>query len=94
MTLQRANTIRGMGTTDMRNQHDIMTAWPFDKDPDIPAFSPGTDKMEREDFQKGLTMLYKEFHWDEETGALTRESLEYYDLGDVADDLEQLGLLV
>ncbi|MDO5044340.1 MAG: aldehyde ferredoxin oxidoreductase [Coriobacteriia bacterium] len=94
MTLQRANTIRGMGSTDMRNEHDVMTMWPYDKDPEIAPFTPGTDKMEREDFQRALTLLYKEFHWDEETGALTRESLEYYDLGDVADELEQLGLLV
>lgn len=94
MTLQRANTIRGMGTTDMRGEHDVYTEWPFEIDPDIPVFTPGTNKMDREDFQTALTMVYREFGWDETTGALTRKCLEDYDLKDVADELDSLGLLV
>lgn len=94
LTLIRAQTIRGMGTTDMRNKHDLLTDWAYDKDPAIAPFTPGTDKMERADFQHGLTLLYREFGWDEKTGALTRECLESYDLKDVADELESLNLLV
>ena len=47
MTLQRANTARGMtdeagamGTNDFRNIHDVYTEWPFTKDPDISPCSP------------------------------------------------------
>lgn len=94
MTLQRANTIRGMGTVNMREKHDLLTSWAYDKDPDIKPFTPGTDKMERSDFQLALSMIYKEFKWDEKTGGLTRSCLEYYDLPEVADELESLGLLV
>ena len=75
MTLQRANTVRGMtdangtmGCNDMRNVHDVMTNWAFDKDPDKQAFTEGTDKMDREDFQTALTMVYERFGWDSQLG--------------------------
>ena len=58
-TLQRANTARGMvgangqmGTNDFRNVHDVVTEWPFTMDPDIEVFTEGTNKMDKEDFQR------------------------------------------
>ena len=52
ITLQRANTARGMkdangnmGCNDFRKIHDVMTEWPFTKDPDKQPFTEGTDKM-------------------------------------------------
>ncbi|NHM16890.1 aldehyde ferredoxin oxidoreductase [Eggerthellaceae bacterium zg-887] len=100
MTLQRAATVRGMrdeagtiGCTDCRNVHDVMTSWPYDKDPDIPAFTEGTDKMDRADFQTGLTMLYEKFGWDPVLGCPTAECLDYYDMPDVKADLAKRGLL-
>ncbi len=100
MTLQRANTARGMtdaagkmGTNDFRTYHDIYTEWPFTKDPDIPVFTPGTDKMDKQDIQTGLTMLYNCFGWDENLGCPTAECLEAYGMEDVRDDLEARGLL-
>ena len=80
ITLQRANTARGMkdkngnmGCNDFRNIHDVMTEWPFTKDPDKQPFTEGTDKMEKQDFQKGLTMLYEKFGWDSELGCPTAD---------------------
>lgn len=93
MTLQRANTMRGMGTSDFRGVHDVYTEWPFTKDPDLQPFTAGTDKMEKEDFQTALTMVYKEFGWDEKTGAPTADSLDNYNLTDVKEDLQSKGLL-
>ena len=93
MTLQRANTMRGMKTNDFRGVHDTITEWPFTKDPDIQPFTAGTDKMEKEDFQTALTMVYKEFGWDEKTGAPTAECLDNYNLTDVKEDLQSKGLL-
>lgn len=93
MTLQRANTVRGMGTNDMRNEHDTITEWVFTKDPDIQPFTAGTDKMERDDFQTALGMVYKEFGWDEQTGAPTAACLDDYGMDDVKDELASLGLL-
>ena len=99
-TLQRANTARGMvgangqmGTNDFRNVHDVVTEWPFTMDPDIEVFTEGTNKMDKEDFQTALTMMYECFGWDPELGCPTAECLDYYDLPDVKEDLAALGLL-
>ena len=97
-TLQRANTARGMvgangqmGTNDFRNVHDVVTEWPFTMDPDIEVFTEGTNKMDKEDFQTALTMMYECFGWDPELGCPTAECLDYYDMPDVKEDLAALG---
>ena len=100
-TLQRANTARGMvgangqmGTNDFRNVHDVVTEWPFTMDPDIEVFTEGTNKMDKEDFQTALTMMYECFGWDPELGCPTAECLDYYDMPDVKEDLAALGGVV
>ena len=93
-TIHRALTVKNMNTTDMRNKHDfVMADWVFDEDPDIEPFTPGTVKLEREDMHLALTMLYKEYGWDEVTGAPTRATLERLNMKDIADQLESLNLL-
>ncbi|MEG0730535.1 MAG: aldehyde ferredoxin oxidoreductase C-terminal domain-containing protein, partial [Cetobacterium sp.] len=82
-----------MNTIDMRNEHDGMTEWVFDKDPEIPVFTPGTDKMDRKDMQVALTMFYKEMGWDEKTGAPTKATLDRLGLSDVAKELKKMNLL-
>ena len=91
--LHRAMTVMSVGDTDMRNLHDVVSENTFEVDPDIAPFEEGTVKLDREDWQLALTMFYKEFGWDEKTGAPTRETLEKFDLADVADELESKGLL-
>ena len=100
MTLQRANTVRGMtdangkmGCNDMRTIHDCYTEWPFTKDPEFQVFTEGTNKMDKEDVQKGLTMVYKCFGWDEQLGCPTAQCLDDYDMPDVKEELSSLGLL-
>lgn len=93
MTLQRCNTMRGMGTDDFRNVHDKVTEWPFTMDPKIKPFHPGTFKMEKNDWQKALTMLYRRFGWDEKKGCPTAELLDKYDMGDVKADLQKHHLM-
>lgn len=100
MTLQRANTVRGMsnadgtlGNNNLREDHDVMTKWAFDKDPDKKAFTEGTDKMDRDDFQKALGMVYAKFGWDEQRGCPTAACLDEYDMKDVKDELQSLNLL-
>jgi len=82
-----------MGTMDMRNEHDKLTGWQFDMDPDKEAFTPGTIKLDRDDFEKTLTMFYEEMGWDARTGAPTRATLDRIGLKSVADELEALNLL-
>ena len=82
-----------MGCNDFRNVHDTITEWVFTKDPEIEAFTAGTDKMDRDDWQTALTMMYERFGWDSELGCPTKECLTDLGLDDVAADLEELGLL-
>ncbi|WFA09989.1 aldehyde ferredoxin oxidoreductase [Tissierella sp. Yu-01] len=91
--LHRALTVRDMNTIDMRNEHDTIPEWVFDVDPDMKPFTEGTVKLDRDDMQLALTMLYKEYGWDEKTGAPTRETLERLGLKDIADELDSLNLL-
>ncbi len=91
--LHRAMTVKQIGSNDMRNLHDVISNFIFEMDPDIKPFTEGTVKLEREDWQTALTMFYREFGWDEKTGAPTRATLEKFGLKDVADDLDKLGLL-
>ncbi len=100
MTLQRACTVRGMtksdgslGNNNMHDDHDKITEWPFTKDPDKQPFTQGTDKMDRDDFDKGLRMVYDKFGWDHTLGCPTRECLEEYGMSDVEQELDSLNLL-
>lgn len=81
------------GEDNLRTSHDRVPNWVFDKDPDLKAFEEGTDKMEREDWEKSLTMFYDSLGYNTETGIPTRETLERLDLADVADKLEEYGLI-
>ena len=78
---------------NLRKDHDGIPAWNFDKDPDIPAFTEGTDKMEREDMEKAKTMFYEAMGWNTETGIPTRETLHKYGLDDLAAKMDEYDLL-
>lgn len=100
MTLQRANTVRSMvgpdgkmGCNDLHGIHDKITEWVFTKDPDKQPFTAGTDKMDRDDFDRALKMTYGKFGWDESLGCPTAACLDYYDMPDVKEELAGLGLL-
>lgn len=93
MTLHRAYTVKQMGTVDMRNEHDYVPDWAFERDPDLTAFSAGTNKLDRDDMELARDMFYEQFGWDVATGAPTRATLERLSMKEVADELESLGLL-
>jgi aldehyde:ferredoxin oxidoreductase len=93
VTLLRALTVRSMGTTDMRNQHDNTNEWITKADKDKPQFTPGTIQMEKADLELGRTMVYKQFGWDEKTGAPTKATLVALGMADVAQQLGAKGLL-
>ena len=92
-TLHRALTAKQMNSKNLRQDHDQLTGWQFDMDPDKAAFSEGTIKLDRDDYDKALTLFYREMGWDEETGIPTRARLEKLQLADVADELDRLGIL-
>ena len=83
---------KNCGSANLRQEHDAICDWVFDKEPDFKAFEPGTTKMDRADMEKAKDMFYDIFGWDKTTGVPTRETLEKFDLGDMADDLEARGI--
>jgi len=94
MHLQRAMTALELGSNNLRKDHDdCVSDWVFDREPDQAAFTPGTTKLDREDWQKALDEFYEAWGWDVATGIPTRATLEKFGLADVADDLEKNGLL-
>ena len=92
-TLHRALTAKQMKSSNLRQDHDQLTGWQFDMDPDKEPFTKGTIKLDRDDYDTALTLFYREMGWDEETGIPTRAQLTRLNLEDVADELERLGLL-
>ncbi|HSJ55933.1 MAG TPA: aldehyde ferredoxin oxidoreductase [Anaerolineae bacterium] len=95
LTMLRALTMRSMGTVDMRNEHDLVPDWAFDYPgwAEEKPFTPGHDKMDRDDVELTKDLFYAQLGWDTETGAPTRETLQKYDMKDVADGLAKAGLL-
>ena len=93
MQLQRAMTALELNSKNLRADHDGVSDWVFDRDPDKEAFTEGTTKLEREDWEKALDLYYEEWGWDKATGIPTRATLEKFDLKDLADELETAGLL-
>ena len=77
----------------LRTTHDVFSDWVFDKEPDFKPFEEGTVKMDRDDMDKALTMFYEEMGWDTATGIPTRATLEKFGLADMADKLEEYGIL-
>jgi aldehyde:ferredoxin oxidoreductase len=91
--LNRALTIRDMGTKDMRTKHDTVPDWVFADPKDNAAFGKGTIRMDRDDIKLAMDMYYEEMGWDKKTGSPTREAYQRLGLGDVADILSKQGLL-
>ena len=100
--LHRALTARDWDTTDLRGAegfdggddrgHDNLAAWQFT----YPLGRQPGDRLgplDREDFELAKTMFYERLGWDRAGGAVTRDKLEAGGFGDVADELERLGLL-
>src|SRR5699024_10360784 len=75
-TLHLAYTVKLMQSKDVGNEHDLICTCIFDKDPQMPVFTEGTDKMGRGDMHASLTMFYKEMGWDPQLGCPTRETLQ------------------
>ena len=84
--------LQNCGSANLRQEHDAICDWVFDKDPDFKAFEEGTTKLDRADMEKAKDLFYDVFGWDRTTGVPTRETLEKYDLADMADDLEKRGI--
>jgi aldehyde:ferredoxin oxidoreductase len=81
------------GSTNLREDHDQLNDHWFDRHPDIPVFTEGTNKMDRDDMELTKDMFYAAMGWDKDTGIPTRSTLVTFGLGDMANELQRRGLL-
>ncbi|NLY55281.1 MAG: aldehyde ferredoxin oxidoreductase [Firmicutes bacterium] len=88
--LHRCLTILEMNTRDMRNKHDIAPDWVFEDGGE--PFTPGSNRLTREDIELAKDLFYEECGWTKE-GLPTRRTLERLGLKDAADRLAAAGLL-
>jgi aldehyde:ferredoxin oxidoreductase len=93
LTLFRSLTARYMNEKDQRNKHDLINDWVFDQPPDQKPFTPGSQKMDRDDMELAKSLFYEQLGWDISTGMPTRSTLTRLGLEDVAEDLAERGLL-
>ena len=91
--LHRALTIRDMGTSDMRKEHDTVPEWVFHDPANRPVYARGAIHMDRDDIDLGMKMYYGEMGWDTSTGAPTADAYRRLGLGKVANELGKRGLV-
>ena len=59
---------KNCGSANLRQEHDAICDWVFDKEPDFKAFEEGTTKLDRADMEKAKDLFYDIFGWDKTTG--------------------------
>lgn len=91
--LHRALTIRGMGTNQMRAEHDTIPDWVYGDYKERVPFTPGTIQMDKADIEKAMDMFYDQMGWSRETGSPGREAYQRLGLSDVAEELGKKGYL-
>ncbi|HTU02884.1 MAG TPA: aldehyde ferredoxin oxidoreductase C-terminal domain-containing protein, partial [Candidatus Sulfotelmatobacter sp.] len=91
--LHRALTIRGMGTVEMRKQHDLMPDWVFSDPSGKAVFTKGTIRMDRDDMALAMDQYYEAMGWDKTTGAPTLAAYQKVGLSAVARALGEKKLL-
>lgn len=91
--LHRALTIRDMGTTEMRAQHDLIPQWAYNDPDGTPVFTKGTIRMDPQDMIKALDMFYEVMGWHKATGSPTGEAYARLGLQKVGQKLEEMKLV-
>jgi aldehyde:ferredoxin oxidoreductase len=82
------------GATNLRETHDQLAEHWFTRAPGVDPFEPGANnKLDRDDWARSQDMFYERMGWDVATGIPTRATLVRLGLGDMADSLEERGLL-
>ncbi len=93
-TLQRALTMRSFNSMHMRVLHDQLPPWAkVENHAGAVAYMGANYYMKSADWETALDLFYAELGYDQATGAPTRATLEAMGMTDVADELDDLGLL-
>ena len=91
--LQRVYTMRQLGSSNMRKDHDMVPGW-IDTDPkDRKPFTKGTVRMDPDDINKSFDIFFEQVGCDKETGVPTTDTLKAYRLAFVIPVLQKEGLI-
>lgn len=90
--LQRVYTMRQLGSSNMRKDHDLVPGWIYTDPKDRKPFTKGTVRMDPDDINKSFDIFFEQVGCDKETGVPTTDTLKAYRLDFVIPVLQKEGL--
>lgn len=91
--LQRVYTMRQLGSSNMRKDHDLVPGWIYTDPKDRKPFTKGTVRMNPDDINKSFDIFFEQVGCDKETGVPTTDTLKAYRLDFVIPVLQKEGLI-
>lgn len=91
--LQRVYTMRQLGSSNMRKDHDLVPGWIYTDPKDRKPFTKGTVRMDPDDINKSFDIFFEQVGYDKETGVPTTDTLKAYRLDFVIPVLQKEGLI-
>ena len=91
--LQRVYTMRQLGSSNMRKDHDLVPGWIYTDPKDRKPFTKGTVRMDPDDINKSFDIFFEQIGCDKETGVPTTDTLKAYRLDFVIPVLQKEGLI-
>lgn len=91
--LQRVYTMRQLGSSNMRKDHDMVPGWIYTDPKDRKPFTKGTVRMDPDDISKSFDIFFEQVGCDKETGVPTTDTLKAYRLDFVIPVLQKEGLI-
>ena len=91
--LQRVYTMRQLGSSNMRKDHDWVPGWIYTDPKDRKPFTKGTVRMDPDDINKSFDIFFEQVGCDKETGVPTTDTLKAYRLDFVIPVLQKEGLI-
>lgn len=91
--LQRVYTMRQLGSSNMRKDHDLVPGWIYTDPKDKKPFTTGTVRMDPDDINKSFDIFFEQVGCDKETGVPTTDTLKAYRLDFVIPVLQKEGLI-
>ncbi len=91
--LQRVYTMRQLGSSNMRKDHDLVPGWIYTDPKNRKPFTKGTVRMDPDDINKSFDIFFEQVGCDKETGVPTTDTLKAYRLDFVIPVLQKEGLI-
>ena len=91
--LQRVYTMRQLGSSNMRKDHDLVPGWIYTDPKDRKPFTKGTVRMDPDDINKSFDIFFEQVGCNKEIGVPTTDTLKAYRLDFVIPVLQKEGLI-